>query len=122
MKEMLEERLILSFLHFGYLPQIPRNLSSEPWAGNKSEACDTIRKSLDKPKLIAQGIHALKAAFQNIIGGMHIVPLSGGLDSRAILGGLLNAGLKKQITTVTFGTPGTLDYEIGSYVAKRIGL
>jgi len=121
-KKMLEERLILSFLHFGYLPQIPRNLSSEPWVGNKSDACDTIRKSPNKPQLIAQGIHALKAAFQNIVGGMHIVPLSGGLDSRAILGGLLNAGLKNRIAMVTFGTPGTLDYEIGSYVAKRIGL
>ena len=55
-----------------------------------------------------------KAAFENVSEGHHIVPLSGGLDSRAILGGLLDAGLKDQITTVTFGTLGTWDYDIGS--------
>ena len=41
-----------------------------------------------------------------------MVPLSGGLDSRTILAALLEAGLKDRITTVTYGTPGTWDYDI----------
>jgi hypothetical protein len=38
------------------------------------------------------------------------------------LGGLLEAGLKDQIVAVTFGTPGTLDYEIGRTVAHHVGV
>lgn len=51
----------------------------------------------------------------------HLVPISGGLDSRAILAGLLKHTEAKNIYTYTFGTPKTLDYEIGSYIAKKLG-
>jgi len=50
-----------------------------------------------------------------------VVPLSGGLDSRAILGGLLNCTEARNIYTYTFGTPGSLDFEIGNFIAKKIG-
>ena len=53
---------------------------------------------------------------------IHVVPLSGGLDSRIILGGLLKKGLKDSIITITFGTPGTLDYDIGIHIAKQLGI
>ncbi len=49
------------------------------------------------------------------------VPLSGGYDSRAILAGVLEHKRPRDIVTVTFGSPGTLDWEIGNYVAKRVG-
>lgn len=48
--------------------------------------------------------------------------LSGGLDSRAILGGLISAGLKDSIVTVTFGTPGTYDFDIGKKIATELGI
>ncbi len=51
----------------------------------------------------------------------HLVPISGGLDSRAILAGLLEHTEAKNIYTYTFGTPNTLDYDVGSYVAKKLG-
>ncbi len=51
----------------------------------------------------------------------NVVPLSGGLDSRAILAGLLEHTEARNIYTYTFGTPGTLDYEIGCEVAKKLG-
>jgi hypothetical protein len=51
----------------------------------------------------------------------HLVPLSGGLDSRAILAGLLEHTEAKNIYTYTFGTPNTLDYDVGNYVAKKLG-
>lgn len=51
----------------------------------------------------------------------HTVPISGGIDSRAILAALIKFTDVKNIKTYTFGTPGTLDYEIGNKVAKKLG-
>lgn len=51
----------------------------------------------------------------------NVVPISGGLDSRAILGALLKHTEAKNIKTYTFGTPGTYDYEIGNLIAKKYG-
>jgi hypothetical protein len=52
----------------------------------------------------------------------HIIPLSGGWDSRAILGALLERLDSTQIETVTFGVPGQLDYDIGIKIAKWAGV
>lgn len=52
---------------------------------------------------------------------INVVPLSGGFDSRALLGSLLRHTEAKNIQTYTFGTPGTFDFEIGNKIAKRIG-
>ena len=52
----------------------------------------------------------------------HLVPISGGLDSRAILAGILEHTESKNIHTYTFGTPGTLDYDVGSFIAKKLGV
>ncbi|NLK12428.1 MAG: hypothetical protein GX312_02425, partial [Candidatus Phytoplasma sp.] len=54
-------------------------------------------------------------------GKRHVVPISGGLDSRAILAGLLECTEAKNIETYTFGTPGTLDLEIGREVGLGLG-
>lgn len=51
----------------------------------------------------------------------HLVPISGGLDSRAVLAALLEHTEAKNIYTYTFGTENTLDYDIGNQVAKKIG-
>ncbi|WP_237228582.1 asparagine synthase-related protein [Rubinisphaera sp. JC750] len=48
----------------------------------------------------------------------HIVPLSGGIDSRLILGLLLEMGARPDITAVTFGTAGTWDFELAKHVAR----
>lgn len=52
----------------------------------------------------------------------HVVPLSGGWDSRAILGALLKRLGTSQIETVTFGVPGQLDYDIGLKIANWAGV
>lgn len=52
----------------------------------------------------------------------HVIPLSGGWDSRAILGALLERVEPDQISTVTFGVPGQLDYDIGNMVAESVGV
>lgn len=50
-----------------------------------------------------------------------VVPISGGLDSRAILSALIELTPAYNINTYTFGTPGTYDYDIGNLVAKKMG-
>jgi len=117
-REMLSERRLSTFLYFGYLPYVPTDVKYQPWATGQTEK--QVTKFAEESELIAQGIYLLKSAFEDTSGDLHVVPLSGGLDSRAILGGLLDAGLKNQITTVTFGTPGTWDYDIGYYVAGEM--
>src|SRR5690606_31517626 len=51
----------------------------------------------------------------------HVLPLSGVFDSRAILAHFLEHFDASQINTVTFGSPGTWDYDIGCLVAKKVG-
>lgn len=51
----------------------------------------------------------------------HVVPLSGGIDSRIVLAALLEFTEAKNIYTYTFGVTGTYDYEIPNSIAKKIG-
>ncbi|MEK6477769.1 asparagine synthase-related protein [Catalinimonas sp. 4WD22] len=51
----------------------------------------------------------------------HLVPISGGMDSRAILAALLQFTEAENIYTYTFGTPNTLDYDIGNEIAEHVG-
>jgi len=51
-----------------------------------------------------------------------VVPLSGGLDSRAILCALLSFLEKDRIITYTFGVPGSYDFEIGKEIARVAGV
>ncbi len=51
----------------------------------------------------------------------NLVPISGGLDSRAILGALLKFRNAGDIYTYTFGSPGTYDFEIGNNIARVTG-
>lgn len=51
-----------------------------------------------------------------------LIPLSGGLDSRAILAGVLEFVEPTRIKTYTFGAKGSYDFEIGKEVAKKAGV
>lgn len=65
------------------------------------------------------------AALEDADGdGTHLVPLSSGLDSRAILATLLDRPdvAPSDVRTVTFGTPGTWDFELGTRVASAAGV
>lgn len=52
----------------------------------------------------------------------HVIPLSGGLDSRAILGALLERVDSNRVVAVTYGVPGQLDYDLGKIVADSVGV
>jgi hypothetical protein len=115
----LDSDSIPVFLYFGYLPT----------AGQAVPAARPPRREIlrDPARLIDEGRDILRRAFRESIapagpGRLHVVPLSGGLDSRAILGGLLANVESRQVQAVTFGSPGTWDYEIGRAVACAAGV
>ncbi len=81
----------------------------------------------DESWWVDEGVKALKRTMADEIASTdanatHIVPLSGGLDSRAILGGLLENLPKSQIITATYGIPGSWDFEIAKDIARKFGV
>ena len=108
-----------SFLKFGYFLDYNNPEIKFDFSGINKWKYENVSEN----RLINIGTEIL----QNVIDDNfdknkgHVVPLSGGLDSRAILGGLLKCTEAKNIHTYTFGTPGTLDYDIGNYIAKKVG-
>ena len=59
---------------------------------------------------------------RNRLQKKHLVPISGGFDSRAILAALLDRVPADNIETISFGFPGQLDYEIGAMVSNTLGV
>jgi len=121
-KWLFDENKTNAFLSFRYIPNkeysIPEvvldSANRENLAGGKD-------------KLLEQGKKALREGFKEKLSKYsddltHVVPLSGGIDSRTILGFLLNNVDKSNIVTITFGTPGAMDFEIGQKLAKEVGV
>lgn len=108
-----------SFLKYGYYlnynnPDINLDLSGI----NKEKY-----KDKNEQELIDTGLKLWKETIDDLFNtnNEHVIPLSGGVDSRAILATLLDFTEADNIYTYTFGTPGSLDYEIGNYVARKAG-
>jgi hypothetical protein len=110
---------ILSFLDLGYFldyskktVRLPEKINSVDQSGvTKEELFNTVRQ---------KWLKSLDAEFS--VGQSCVVPLSGGLDSRAVLSGLLMFTEGSNITTYTFGIPGSFDYEIAARVARHLGV
>jgi len=87
---------------------------------------DESREDLDHDELEEAtrelGDVLVRAVERRLAGkGRVLLPLSGGYDSRALLGAALECRPATSINTVTFGTPGTFDYDLGSLVAGAVG-
>jgi PP-loop superfamily ATP-utilizing enzyme len=118
---------INSFLHYNYLPKArPDNNFFERVVKFSQEPLPELAgiDFEDQQKLIEVGVKYLKKAIESRVepDKTYLVTLSGGLDSRAILAGLIEMGLKNKIVTVTMGVPGSYDYEIGKYVAEKMAV
>ncbi len=107
-----------SFLRLGffldYRPKLTLDLSSvdpERYAGTHVE--DLLRRQAELFRA------AVVSRFES--HRRHLIPLSGGLDSRAILAVLVECTEARNLHTCTFGTPGTYDYDLGCQVAQRLG-
>jgi hypothetical protein len=97
------------FLIFGYIPDFKNGGMS--WL-NYDPKSFVVNCENDQAWWINQAAEKFRHVMKKQIAktfdnDIHILPLSGGCDSRAILGGLLENLPKSQIVTVTYGIPGT---------------
>jgi len=122
----LYKQKINAFLHYGYLPdpEIPAPFSMQRWFDGSLPSLDF--KNTPKSELIKIGGESLRASFKEEIGNdhdkIHIVPLSGGLDSRTILANLSEQIEPSKIVAITFGVPKSTDYERAQSISKEAGL
>lgn len=107
-----------SFLGYQYLPEPTYDFDEGILQAANSPTVDG-----SKSELVEHGQNALLETFDKLLiqhqpDTPHVVPLSGGYDSRTILGALLKSVDPEQIHAFTYGTPGTLDFDLGRRVAK----
>ena len=113
------------YLYYSYSPECSQN----GLAGVIRDAIQRDIKTKDSADLIDDGKKALKKSINRELAEdyaerEHVIPLSSGLDSRLILALLLDHPEidPNSITTVSFGSPGTWDFEIGQEVANKAGV
>ncbi|CAN5694254.1 hypothetical protein BH23GEM6_BH23GEM6_18030 [soil metagenome] len=77
-------------------------------------------------QLVRRGVECLRRVAREALsgndGGTNAVQLSGGFDSRAVLGALLDNVDSAQVVAVTWGTPGSPDYEVPVKLTRFAGI
>ncbi|WP_170297225.1 asparagine synthase-related protein [Georgenia thermotolerans] len=122
---LLDAERIQKYLAFGFVPTYP----DEPltlladWSRRPKLRADEV----DVGDLVRAGVTALHSAIEQCAErgpgtGQQVVLLSGGLDSRAILGGLLEHFDRSEVVAATFGMPGERDYDFAAAVAAAAGV
>ncbi|HEX6884146.1 MAG TPA: hypothetical protein VF530_12270 [Planctomycetota bacterium] len=110
---------LAAFLHYGFLPRVPEGYRALPWARVRARE---VAGSGEREALVKRGLAALRAACAEPGPGLHVVPLSGGVDSRCLLAVLSEAGLGERLVAATFGIPGTYDFDLAPAVARAAGV
>lgn len=123
MTETLNSPILQDVLYYGYdpgcsdagLPDTVEAAPKDPLSAPYDSLISTVQSAFQS---------AVDAELRTHDAERHVVPLSSGLDSRAILAALLDhpAVDRSDVQTVTFGTPGTWDYDIGPQVADAAGV
>jgi hypothetical protein len=115
----MKNKNLNSFLDFGYFLNYKDQKHFIDFSGTDKNKY----KDVPENDLIDMGINLWEGVISDQYNSKdhHVVPLSGGIDSRAILSTLLKFSSAKNIHTYTYGTPGSLDYEIGNEIAKKCG-
>ncbi len=116
---------LYKFLYFGYT--FDKDNLSLPWSFDVNEKLkdypDLSGYSYDD--LVKEGVKVFTETFRRLSSkgvAPNLLPLSGGLDSRAILGGLFESVSASEIKTVSYGLPGSMDFEIPKRIAKEFGI
>lgn len=116
----VKEKNINDYLHFGYVPEFGDISKISHILSLKKTRDLSTTKEVD---LIEEGIEILNKTFDNLVdnnsGKKHLVPLSGGLDSRLIFCALAERIDPEEIQAVTYGTPYSHDYEIPKKVLGK---
>jgi hypothetical protein len=114
------------YLTFGFVPEMP---DGDPLSllSDWSRLPRRSTRSVSESGLVREGIRALTAAFAECAAaaqgrGDQVVFLSGGLDSRAILGALLEHYRPGEVLAATFGAPGEQDFDFAATVARAVGV
>ena len=114
-----DELHILFFLRFGYFCDYEVQRAPIDF----SKITKGMYEGASREDLLCLGVEKLQETFTELWqeGREHVLPLSGGLDSRLILGALLEHTDAERLQTFTFGVAGSYDYEIGKAIAKKLG-
>jgi len=112
---------LAAYLHFGFLPRVEPEFRTRPWS--RLPAAHLARvEDCNEAELLTRGVEHLRRVCAPSGERTQIVPLSGGIDSRLLLGELVQAGAKEQVVAVTFGVPGALDFDLAPAVARAAGV
>lgn len=110
-----------AFCYYGYLPK-----EDDELLGGIREGIEKNNNQNTRPHTVSAAkeiwSQSIKRSLERTSADKYVVPLSGGLDSRMVLGGLLDEVPKENITTVTVGCKGMLDYKIAQQISKHIGI
>ena len=110
------QRHWIPYLHFGYLPGTP---PTSVFSWTERDAGNTeVPERFEEAVEVAGELLGRVIADSLTSGSRFVVPLSGGLDSRALLLGAMDAGA--DVSAATFGVPGALDFEIGRELAIKL--
>jgi hypothetical protein len=121
---LTDETQLYAYLGFGYVPTVHK---PDPFY-LLGEVCPSgTLESRSPDELIEQGTHLFRNSIRKIAeaqpaGKANVVMLSGGLDSRAILAGLLENFDAGNIDACTYGYPGNDDYEMAAQIARATGV
>jgi len=122
----IDTRKLNSFLHYGYVPQFESTPATlEKWLGLDRKKIQTLHhrwKQAPAEKIVEEGVNRIRSLIEAPQPESNCVPLSGGLDSRVVLGGLLDQISADDLSAIVCGVPGTRDFEIGSHVAECFGI
>lgn len=99
----------LFFLHFGFFP---KNTSPIP----EAPVFPFSDQNIKPLEVLAQSVREGLGQHTEVA-----LLLSGGLDSRILLVELLKHLPPTTIHTITYGSPGTWDYDIGNLIARKAG-
>jgi hypothetical protein len=117
---------IAQYVAFGFIPELgdedPLHLLGD-WSRQPRRASREASAS----SLVREGTRALRAAFEECAAlsdgrADQAVFLSGGLDSRTILGAALEQFHTSEVVAATFGLPGEQDFEFAAIVAQAAGV
>ena len=112
------------YLYFSYLPKFPE--ADLQWI-NCDFDNDFGKGVNDESWWVREGVRAWKEAITNQVSTTdknadHVVLLSAGLDSRTILGGLLENLPSSKVIAATYGIPGAWDFEYAQKITQEIGI
>lgn len=112
----MEMNNLNSFLKLGYFI----NFENQKYEFDFSRVDKLSYAGYSEEDLIKEGGNKLLSAMEKNFkkNSIHVVPISGGLDSRVILASILEFTESKNVYTYTFGIPNSLDFEIGNKVAQ----